>query len=292
MQNQPIFLEKFRYLCRQASSLGYWNLIYRYFLRGLHKITKTNQRMTLSNGVKMTLPHNSQFGTELFLKRNKLDWGSETIFNQFLDFNKDFIDVGANIGYYSLLAAPLSREVYSFEPDPRVIKPLEKNLLHFLNCKIFQEALFSEPGEMTLSLDPMSELSSMVKDSQGDKITVKVNTLDNLMVEHPSLRVSCIKTDAEGADFNILQGGKNLFMRDRPLILSEVYPNAKLFKFIKSIDYTCFAFARSKAENTDYPPAKFIKIDKQVTKQFRLKMIFLVPNRLLAKFEELTVASK
>lgn len=248
--------------------------------------------MTLSNGVKMTLPHNSQFGTELFLKRNKLDWGSETIFNQFLDFNKDFIDVGANIGYYSLLAAPLSREVYSFEPDPRVIKPLEKNLLHFLNCKIFQEALFSEPGEMTLSLDPMSELSSMVKDSQGDKITVKVNTLDNLMVEHPSLRVSCIKTDAEGADFNILQGGKNLFMRDRPLILSEVYPNAKLFKFIKSIDYTCFAFARSKAENTDYPPAKFIKIDKQVTKQFRLKMIFLVPNRLLAKFEELTVASK
>ena len=249
--------------------------------------------MTLLNGVKITLPHDSQFGTELSLKRNKLDWGAETIFDRFLDSNKDFIDVGANIGYYSLLAAPLSRKVYSFEPDPRVIKHLKNNLLQFENCEIFKEALFSELGEMTLNLHSMSELSSMVKkNSQGDKIKVKVNTLDNLMVEHPSLRVSCIKTDAEGADFSILQGGKNLFLRDRPLILSEVYPNIKLFKFIRSIDYTCFAFARSKAANTDYPPVKFIKIDKQVTKQFRLKMIFLVPNRLLAQFEELTIASK
>ncbi len=133
----------------------------------------------------------------------------------------------------------------------------------------------------------MPELNSLVrKGSQGDKVLVKVNTLDKLISEYPSLNVSCIKTDAEGADFKILLGGKNLLVRDQPLVLSEAYPNAKLLKFIKSIGFSCFAFAKTKGKASSHLQPKFIKIETQPM-NYRLKMIFLVPARLLPEFEKL-----
>ncbi|NEP03228.1 MAG: FkbM family methyltransferase [Symploca sp. SIO2E9] len=282
------FSQKIGYFSRLAREVGYGNFLQRYLIRGFHKITKTSQKMTLFNNIEMLLPHDSRFGTEIFLKKNKLDWGSETVLVQFLDSKKSFIDVGANIGYYSLLAAPLSYKVYSFEPDPRVIMSLEKNISQFQNCHIIREALYSEPGTMELSLDSMPELNSLVRQSsQGEKLAVKVNTLDNLMAEYPSLSVSCIKTDAEGADFEILLGGKNLLIRDQPLVLSEAYPNSKLLKFINSIGFVCFAFVKPKDNSISHLPAKLIRIDTQPI-NYRIKMIFLVPSRLLPEFEKLS----
>ncbi|NEQ95483.1 MAG: FkbM family methyltransferase [Cyanothece sp. SIO2G6] len=278
------------YFSRLAREVGYWQFMYRYLLRGLYKITKTSQVMTLSNKIKMILPHDSRFGTEVFLKRNKLDWGSETILTQFLDSEKSFIDVGANIGYYSLLAAPESYQVYSFEPDPRVVTCLEKNIAQFQNCHIFREALYAETGTMELNLDSLPELNSLVRDStQGNTILVNVNTLDNLMTEYPSLSVSCIKTDAEGADFEILVGGKNLLIRDQPLVLSEAYPNLKLLEFIRSIGFTCFGFVKPKDTNLSHLEPQFIRIEA-VPVNYRLKMIFLVPDRLLSEFDKLAGA--
>ncbi|MFM6517329.1 MAG: FkbM family methyltransferase, partial [Microcystis panniformis] len=104
--------------------------------------------------------------------------------------------------------------------------------------------------------------------------------------DYPLLSVSCIKTDAEGADFDILMGGKNLLIRDQPLVLSEIYPTKKLLEFIKSIEFTCFAFVKSKDENGDNSRPKFMKIETKPTNS-HIKMIFLVPNRLLSRFEEL-----
>jgi FkbM family methyltransferase len=278
------------YFSRLAREVGYLKFTFRYLVRGFHKVTQTSQTMTLLNEVKMILPHDSRFGTEIFLKRTKLDWGSETILMQFLDSHKSFIDVGANIGYYSLLAAPASDQVYSFEPDPRVISCLEKNLSQFQNCHLIKEALFSSPGTMELSLDSRSELNSLVRESvEGNTISVKVNTLDNLMTEYPSLSVSCIKTDAEGADLDILLGGKNLLIRDQPLVFSEAYPDVKLLQFIESIGFTCFAFVKPKDTRLSHLSPKFIKIETQPTNE-RVKMIFLVPQRLLPEFEKLATA--
>ncbi|NEO51621.1 MAG: FkbM family methyltransferase [Okeania sp. SIO3B5] len=281
------FSATIRYLTRLAREVGYLNFGYRYLLRRFYKLIKVNQKIVLFNDVEMTLPWNSRFATELFLKGTRLDWGSEVLLTKFLDKGKSFIDVGANIGYYSLLAAPLSDTVYVFEPDRRIIKDLEENLSQFPNIKIIQEALYSEPGSMEFSLSTMSELNSLVKTaSKGEKVLVKVNTLDNLMLDYPSLSVSCIKTDAEGVDFDILLGGKNLLIRDQPLVLSELYPNSKLLKFIKSIGFSCFAFAKPKDKVKYYLPPKFMKIESKPV-NVQLKMIFLVPGRLLLEFEKL-----
>ncbi|WP_051044104.1 FkbM family methyltransferase [Baaleninema simplex] len=279
-------LQKPRFFYRLALEVGYVNFVYRYLFRGLYKITNTSQKMKLFNDVEITLPSDSRFGTELFLKRSQLDWGSEALLLRFLESDKSFIDIGANIGYYSLLAAPISNTVYAFEPDPRVAKHLENNLSQFQNCYVIREALYSKLGTMKLNLHSSSELSSLVRTNLQDNqtVVVKLNTLDNLMLEYPSLKVSGIKTDAEGADLDILLGGKNLLMRDRPLVLSEAYPDSRLLRFIESIGFSCFCFAKPK--DKFHLPAKFIKIEKQPV-NYRIKMIFLVPSRLLPEFEKL-----
>ncbi|HBQ98306.1 MULTISPECIES: FkbM family methyltransferase [unclassified Roseofilum] len=280
---------KFNYFFRLAQEIGYSNFLYRYGLRGFHKILKLNQKMVLFNNVEMILPFGSRFGTELFLKREKLDWGSEALLTQFLDGEKVFIDVGANIGYYSLLAAPLSREVYAFEPDPRVIKILEDNISQFQNCHIVKEALYSQVGTMEISLKAMPELNSLVRtkiEDEVEKMTVKVNTLENFMTEYPSVKVAGIKTDAEGADFEILLGAKKLLTRDQPLVLSEAYPNTKLLNFIESIGFSCYAFVKLKGKENHQSKPQLMRIQEK-PKKYRTKMIFIVPARLVAEFEKI-----
>ncbi|WP_232231627.1 FkbM family methyltransferase [Coleofasciculus chthonoplastes] len=275
------------YFVRLAQEVGYANFAYRYTLRKLYKLAKVDQKIVLPNGVPMVLPWHSKFGTELFLKRDRLDWGSETLLLKFLDREKSFIDVGANIGYYSLLAITSSCNVYSFEPDPRVVETLKKNLAQFQNAQIIRKALYSEPGTMELSLSASPELNSLVRQgSQGQGISVPVTTLDVFMADYPSLSVSAIKTDVEGADFQVLLGGKSLLIRDQPLVLSEAYPHKKLLRFAESIDFTVFAFAKPKDKNKSHIAPELIKVETQPTNT-RVKMIFLVPKRLLSQFAAL-----
>ena len=280
------YWSKVRHLLGIAHQVGAWNFIRRYSVRLYYKLSHRPQTITLSNGGEMILPCTSRFGTELFLTRDQLDWGSEYLLMRFLEGDKDFIDIGANIGYYSLLAAPVCKSVYAFEPDPRVAQFLDKNLAGFNHCKVFQEALYSEVTTMTLNLSSLPELNSLTRRGTAvDSLTVKVTTLDCLMDEYPSLKVSCIKIDAEGADYDILAGGRRLLTRDQPLVLAEIWPTQRLFTLAQEIGFDLFAFVKPKlGQKGAHQPAKLIRIEPKPT-NLRLKMLFLVPKRLLSDFE-------
>jgi FkbM family methyltransferase len=252
-----------------------------------------DNNIKLKNGLVMELPRNSCFGTELFLKNDSVDWGSEEYLIKFLDKNKSFLDVGANIGYYSLLMAPYCRSVYAFEPDIRSLDALNKNAAKVNNINVIQKAVFSQEGEMQLDVTRLPELSHLQKKSENSSnsqgcINVKVTTLDIFQSENPDVEVTAIKTDVEGADFNVLLGAKNLIIRDQPLILSEIYPDFKVFEFVKSLDYLIFAFVKPRDRSLIHTPAKFIQITEN-PKTIRCKMAFLVPRRLHQDFFGLTV---
>ncbi|MGK7945457.1 MAG: FkbM family methyltransferase, partial [Microcystaceae cyanobacterium] len=158
---------------RYNPDLGLLPLTNRYLLRQFYKALKLNQTITLANHVKMTVPWFSKCGTEVFVTKSNVDWGSEELLLKFLDKTKSFIDVGANIGYYSLLASS-SSQVLAFEPDPKFAQVLEENLAQFSNAQVIQEALFSEPGVMRLSLHNVGEMNSLMQNnSQSKGIMVK-----------------------------------------------------------------------------------------------------------------------
>lgn len=270
---------------RLAREVGYYKFLYRYPIRQICKrILRIDNTIKLKNGIVMELPRNSRFGTEVFLNNGSVDWGSEEYLIKHLEEDKTFLDVGANIGYYSLLAAPYCRSVYAFEPDPRSITALQKNALKVDNIIIVQEAVYSEVGEMQFNIAGLPEFSHLKKaDETVGSVNVKVNTLDNFALVNPQLKVTAIKTDVEGADFDVLLGARNLITRDQPLILSEVYPDKRLFKYLETLNYLIFAFVKPKDKSFRHVKAKFVQITEQ-PKNVRPKMIFLVPNRLHQSF--------
>ncbi len=269
--------------------VGYSKFFYRYSIRQFYKrILKKDNILNLNQGISINLPRNSRFGTELFLKNGSVDWGSEEYLIKYLDKQKSFLDIGANIGYYSLLVSPYCDRVYAFEPDLRSIAALKKNAEKVDNVTVIQEAVYSEAGEMQFDITKLPELSGLNTKSANstDYINVKVDTLDNFANKHPNLKVTAIKTDVEGADTEVLLGGKNLISREQPLILSEAFPDSRVFKFTQKLDYLIFGFIKFKDKSKMHLKPKFIQIT-EYPQAFRPKMIFLVPKRLHQEFFEL-----
>ncbi|MEM1392228.1 MAG: FkbM family methyltransferase [Cyanobacteria bacterium P01_H01_bin.150] len=272
-----------------AREVGYPKFFYRYSIRQFYKrILKKDNRIKLNKGISINLPRNSKFGTELFLKNGSVDWGSEEYLIKYLDKQKSFLDIGANIGYYSLLVSPYCHSVYAFEPDLRSISALKNNAGKVDNITVIQEAVYSEVGEMQFDITKLPELSGLNTKSEvsSDYINVKVDTLDNFASKHPNLKVTGIKTDVEGADTEVLLGGTNLIKKEQPLILSEAFPDSRVLKFAQELDYLIFAFIKPKDKSKRHFNPKFTQITEYPI-TFRPKMIFLVPKRLHQQFFDL-----
>jgi FkbM family methyltransferase len=122
-------------------------------------------------------------------------------------------DVGAHVGYYTLLASKLvgpEGKVYAFEPDPRnfllLLKNLEENDCR--NVRAFRIAISSYIGTASLFSDPRDTgLSTLYANRDGEvgSARVAVTTLDDFfgtMGERPHL----IKMDIEGGEIEALQG--------------------------------------------------------------------------------------
>lgn len=74
-------------------------------MRMHHIFSRQPFRFRLPTGLSMNLPEDSFFGRDVYVTNADVDWGSEALFSRYLDLQGDFIDVGANIGYYSVRGA-------------------------------------------------------------------------------------------------------------------------------------------------------------------------------------------
>lgn len=143
---------------------------------------------------------------------------SETHCMQLILGEGDFvIDVGANIGYYTLLASQLvgsSGRVLALEPDELNFKLLAKNTQEFgnNNVKLLQVAAAAKsgPGFLYRSEDNFGDhrIFSNCSDAIGQNITTV--TLDKLVLEWGT-RPNLVKIDCQGAETNILQGMAGMF---------------------------------------------------------------------------------
>lgn len=168
-----------------------------------------------------------------------------------------FIDVGANTGVYSVMAAKFSPEkaIIAFEPLPAVLEVLRKNIsLNGLekSISVKEIALSDRPGTATLHIpDPSHGLletsASLEADfkthsatSGAQTIEVDIATLDSLELQGP---ISVIKVDIEGHEHAFLEGAKNTLMRERPMVFFEVLHSAQrnqIRKIARELSYVDF----------------------------------------------------
>ena len=134
-----------------------------------------------------------------------------------------FVDVGANVGAYSLFVAAqagLGAKILAVEPQPDVFDRLAYNIRQnpFGTIKAVACAVADKSGELTLFLDPRNKGESSVKivgSSQAPMIRVPAVTLLELLTSEGFTRLDALKLDVEGAEDLILDP----FFRDAPASL-------------------------------------------------------------------------
>jgi len=124
-----------------------------------------------------------------------------------------FVDIGANIGYYSLMAAAVagpSGRVIAFEPNPVLSAQLKRTVDHngIRNITVEQLALAEKTGSSLLFVPKESgnNTATMIANDGGRPIEVSVLTLDEYLGQHQISRVNFMKMDVEGFEPKIIQG--------------------------------------------------------------------------------------
>jgi FkbM family methyltransferase len=133
--------------------------------------------------------------------------------------NSVFWDIGANVGFYSLLASKLvaSGKVYAFEPAPRNLSYLRRHLTlnRVTNVEVLELAVSDRDG---ISPFEIEESGFMGRLSGGGKITVPTTTLDSLVEAGRVLPPDYVKMDIEGAELQALHGAARTFQRFHPVL--------------------------------------------------------------------------
>jgi FkbM family methyltransferase len=130
-------------------------------------------------------------------------------------------DLGANVGFYTLLGARLAGEsgaVYSFEPLPRNLEFLRKHVAMngLKNCFVCDAAVADSNGEMRFDASDTPTTAHLV-DVGG--LDVRVVTLDSLVERREIRPPSVMKIDVECSEVKALKGSARTIEKYRPRIL-------------------------------------------------------------------------
>ena len=115
------------------------------------------------------------------------------------------IDIGANVGIFSLLAAKSARLVHAFEPEPRNFDLIQQNCRGKSNIVVHNEAIGAIDGTASLSIGSSSTAFSLYGDAAETR-PVSVRTLSSVFSEYDIEYCDFLKLDCEGAEYPILLG--------------------------------------------------------------------------------------
>lgn len=182
--------------------------------------------------------HDRAIGLPILLK-SSYEENVVQVFLQHLKPDTHFLDIGANIGYYSLLAASHCPQgkVFSFEPDETNFRYLKTSIAYNGFDAIIQAypLAVSDQDESIIIYDAGSSINSGAIVTAKDKEslspyvgtanpafkTIAAVTLDSFL---ESTRIDVVKLDIEGHEPFALQGMKQLLQQNQPIIFTEFAP--------------------------------------------------------------------
>lgn len=126
-------------------------------------------------------------------------------------------DIGANVGFFTLLAAKLGATVYAFEPLPRNVALLREHIaLNRAAAHVFDVALSSSSGVARFTAGAHHAAGRLERDGELD---VRTEVLDRLVESGQIPPPQAMKIDVEGAEYDVLTGAAEVLTRHRPFIL-------------------------------------------------------------------------
>jgi len=174
-------------------------------------------------------PRNGAVDEYIFMHKNWEPYISEVIRRK-LKIGDVFVDVGANIGVFTLLAAKIVGEtgkVMAFEPIPRLVEQIGRSarLNQFSNIKVIQKAVGASPANMRLASSSHNiGGSTLVEENNAEEFhNVSVSALDSELANQP--KIDLIKIDVEGFEYEVLLGAKEVMSKHQPKIILEFSPS-------------------------------------------------------------------
>lgn len=217
----------------------YPSIVRRYLmLIGKNKININISNFIFEIDIRESIERKTYFLREYEKKRiDKLSQLSKKI-------NSDtLIDIGANIGFYSIILSNKFEKIYSFEPNKRNFQVLRKNIEtnDLKNIKTFNFGL-GENKEILIGtsntkgkLFQTSGFAVSKDNSIGEKVLIEKGD-DFLKFNNKSIT---IKIDVEGFEYFVLKGIKKILSNNNCLVQIEIWEknNSKIQKFFKLLDY-------------------------------------------------------
>lgn len=168
-----------------------------------------------------------------------------------------FLDIGANIGYFSLLVANNSPsvKVISFEPVAGLFQNMNENisLNNIKNIATVNAATgeITEEKELFISAPDNLGMSSFhqPENYSGKKESVKVVAIDDWFKTSGLSKIDVIKLDVEGSELAALKGMKEVLQKQKPVLIVEVNPEtlsmfnlkpSDIYDYLKQLNFEGF----------------------------------------------------
>ena len=165
------------------------------------------------------------------------------------------VDVGANIGWYTLSYAKLvgsTGKVFAFEPISENFELLRKNVSvnNYNNVFCEQKAVSNENKKVTMEISDRIGDHRIIENKKSSNATLQVNclTLDEFFKQEQ--KNDFLKIDTEGFDLHVLQGAENIIKKNKNIVIciefnptllhqNNIQPKS-LLNFITSLGFTIF----------------------------------------------------
>lgn len=165
------------------------------------------------------------------------------VLNQSLKSGDNVVDVGANLGFFSLMISKLigsEGKVFGFEPSKITYDKLQTNLKLNSILNVYPENLGVGQKDCVLTLKrnkKYSGLSSIILEQNTDIVEerIKITSLDNYFF-NKNIKIDLIKIDTEGFEPEVLKGAKQIIMKYKPLIYIELGGGKFLNSSIEAIN--------------------------------------------------------
>ncbi len=219
------------------------------------------RRAKKSGARQMIVPIDDEIGQRIFatgfFERRESDALKKSVFNK-VENNSIAIDVGANIGYYSVLFSTIFSEVLSVEPHPTTCRILTANLainaahnVHVVQKGASSTTKFAElqvPHNGNLG---WSSLNRWDVPGGSSQVAIELDRLDEIYRQSPVFekKVGFIKIDVEGHESDVISGATSIIEKNQPLVFFEV--NSKnagvtCCELLESLGYKTFEIFRRK----------------------------------------------
>ena len=222
------------------------SLRYRYpWTRGiLERVARAfkNQDLVIQHGIGKGLRFNCGDALAGYAI-GSMEYSSQHLLTSVLRPGMVAFDIGANVGFYSVLMAHLvgpTGRVICFEPLPANARQLAHNaaLNSFRQIEICVAAVGAAEGEADFDVARALLPGAY---AEGEKIRVPVRALDEWVAKDRGLPPAFIKMDVEGAEVAVLDGARDVLRSSRPVVLVELHDtNRAVSRILHDLDYVTY----------------------------------------------------